>query len=1372
MRLKSVYLLCLSKRNFTYSLTIKTTKLQPSPPKIFELDGISLSPDEKWNLSPAVLRTLQRRLLFEVDNPLSLLKQRIVNFIYGKYQMKGGMSPQFAVIDNQPRAVSVFDNFDSLLVPANHVSRSVQDTYYINKDYCLRAHTSAHQHSLISQGLDNFLVIGDVYRRDAVDSLHFPCFHQVEGVRLFTAAELFNDPLNRYPKSLFVNDKRTAEKQEQHTKDVAEYLIKDLKATLETLCHHIFGSDYDIRWVNADFPFTYPSFELEIYCEDKWIEVLGCGVMEQNILKMAGVVDKVGWAFGLGLERLAMVLYGIPDIRLFWSRDSGFLTQFAGKSPNENFKYMPISIHPQVFYDVSFWLPEDIGPEEMAAETYDLIRSIGDQLIEQVKIIDTFEHPKTKKMSQTYRLVYRSHDEVLTKEEESKRSPSFDIDTVVKNHEKWIEHTAAMRAKESDPGIYRMILPPPNVTGNLHLGHALTVTVEDAICRYRRLQGQKVIWYPGFDHAGIATQLVVERMLWNKKKLRRHQVTQQDFLELCQRWKDERVADISKQLKALGATLDWHNMYYTLDDRFSEAVIAAFCQLYNDGLIFNDLRMVNWCPTLRSTISNQEVDIVDVGKNDYFPINESGLKRKYIEVGVMHRIRYELLDRDSLSGSNYLEVGTTRPETLFADCALAVNPSDERYVKYIGLRVRHPLLPDRTLPILADAAVKIDKGTGILKITPAHNFTDFAIARNHTNQLSDEDFSRSCVDESGCLINAADFNGMNRFEARNKVITKLIACDKYGGTIPYHEQQLRVCSRTGDIIEPMAKKQWFMDCLSVNDIALRAIERGLLTVTPKYMQKHLENWLNEKEPWCLSRQLDWGQRIPAFRPDSNSKWIVAHNEAEALHICGEIKSKMDLEQDKDVLDTWFCSSLIPIVTSGWPRKQIDRIPLSLLETGYDIVGFWVARMIVVCYSLTGYLPFPKVVLHGLVRDENGRKMSKSLGNVIDPMDVVDGISLQKMLERLDKSSLSETEKKMAASSLRSRFREGISRHGPDALRFALLRYDVNAMDINIDIIQTAGEGLKFCNKLWNLCNYAEEIWRNCCEVSDQICNERIEDCWIKSRLESSLLIMNEKMDSDCPHLALSALHRFFCNDLCDVYIETTKKALWLKDYPRLKVVAEILHDVTEKSLIHLSIFMPFVSQYLFDRVKREKDNRTFVFSSKDSKPYFIDKKLEQDMSFVLEVVKAIRSIRAQFRISAKNTLQVACYGENCELKNFRTIIQELCNVSLFSTVSEENSNYCLPFPVHGYSAEIHVIIAGDYSSLVKKELLRRLQKAEKRKGQFLHQIDKHDKLARSATRDDLMESHHRKISQANVALNTVMEEISKLGVLIKRLEAF
>ncbi|KAK6108694.1 valine--tRNA ligase [Brugia pahangi] len=955
----------------------------------------------------------------------------------------------------------------------------------------------------------------------------------------------------------------------------------------------------------------------------------------------------------------------------------------------------------------------------------------------------------------------------------SKRGSSFNIDAVIKNHEKWMECMQLTRARESDPEVYRMILPPPNVTGNLHLGHALTVTVEDAMCRYRRLQGQQVIWYPGFDHAGIATQVVVERVLWNEKKMRRYQITQHDFLELCQQWKNERVVDISKQLKALGATLDWHNTYYTLDDRFSEAVTIAFCQLYKNGLIFNDMRMVNWCPTLRSTISEQEVDIVNVGKNDYFLLNKSGLKGKYVEVGVMHRIRYEFLGGNSLSGSNYLEVATTRPETLFADCALAVNPSDERYANYIGLRVRHPLLPDRTLPVLADSLVQADKGTGVLKITPAHDFTDFAIARNHADQLSDEDCSRFCIDESGCLINAADFNGIDRFEARNKILSKLIECNKYGGTLPYHDQQLKICSRTGDIIEPMAKKQWFMDCTSMNDMALKAIERGLLTVTPRYMQTHLENWLNKKEPWCLSRQLDWGQRIPAFRPNSDSDWIVAPNESEALRISGRTNTRMNLEQDRDVLDTWFCSSLIPIILFGWPKKRIDRVPLSVLETGYDIVGFWVARMVTVCHSLTGYLPFPKVVLHGLVRDENGRKMSKSLGNVVDPMDIVDGISVQKILGRLDKSTLTEEEKKMAANSLKSRFPGGIPRCGPDALRFALLRHDVGAVDINIDILQTAEEGLKFCNKLWNLCIYAEEIWRNCCEVSDQVCSDRLEDCWIRSRLGSSLMMMSEKMDSDCPHLALSALHRFLYNDLCDVYIETTKKALWLKDYSRLSVVAEVLHDVIEKSLFHLSIFMPFVSQYLFDRIKREKESNTFVFNPKmDFKSCLIDKKLEDDMSFVLEVIKAIRSIRAQFQIPAKNTLQVACYGGNCDLKNFHSIIQELCNVEFSLAVTEQNSNCSLPFPVHGYSAEVHVTIVGDYGSLVKKELLKRLQKAEKRKGQFLHRIDKHEKLARSATRDDLVERHRRKIFQANAVVNGMIEEISKLGALIKRLETF
>ncbi|VDM96983.1 unnamed protein product [Thelazia callipaeda] len=960
---------------------------------------------------------------------------------------------------------------------------------------------------------------------------------------------------------------------------------------------------------------------------------------------------------------------------------------------------------------------------------------------------------------------------------------SFDIDVVTNSYGKKARHdTVVIRSKKISPEVYRMVLPPPNITGNLHIGHALTVTVEDAICRYRRLRGQQVTWYPGFDHAGIATQVVVETMLWNKMKLRRHEVTQSYFLELCRKWKQEyknigrtfvrfrRVNDISKQLKALGATLDWHNVYYTLDDKFSEAVKIAFCQLYDKGIIFNDLRMINWCPTLRSSISDQEVNIVDVGKSKSLGCVMYGCQRNLTDVGIMHLIRYELLSGDSFCGNNYLEVGTTRPETLFDDIALAVNPNDERYAKHIGSHVRHPFFPNRLLPVVADLLVNINKGTGVLKVAPTHGLIDFQIAKKHKDFINDEDLNRSCIDESGRLINTSDFDGIDRFEARRKIIDKLSACNKYGGTIPYPEHQLKICSRTGDVIEPMVKKQWFMNCVDMNNRALEAIENGVITIAPKSMQIHLENWLSKKEPWCLSRQLDWGQQIPAFRVDPNSEWIVALDKVEAQRACGRRITEIDLEQEKDVLDTWFCSALIPIVLSGWPKKEIKYVPLTMLETGFDIAGFWVARMITVCHSLTGYWPFSQVLLHGLVRDENGKKMSKSIGNIIDPMDVIDGISIQKMLERLNESNISEVEKKTASISLQSRFPKGIRRCGPDALRFALLRHDVTATDINIDIVQTAEEGLRFCNKLWNLCAYAKKLWESCREEAlDDLSVHRIEDRWIQSRLESSLMVMTKKMESNSLHLAFNALHKFFCNDLCDVYIETTKKALWRKEHLRLKVIAENLHDIIEKSLVHLSIFMPFISEYLFDNIKRNEEQSVYNYlSERHLKFYKIDKKLEEDMSFVLELITAVRSIRSHFHIAAKNPLKVSCQTESCDLKNFESMIYELCNVTLRMTDPEKCNNHYIPFPLRGYSTEINVFIEDTFGSLIKTELLRRLQKAQKRKNQFLHRVEKHQKLAKSVVKNNSVECHERKIFQAKAVVNGMEEEILKLENLIKQ----
>uniref|UniRef100_A0A0K0FFC9 Phenylalanine--tRNA ligase, mitochondrial n=1 Tax=Strongyloides venezuelensis TaxID=75913 RepID=A0A0K0FFC9_STRVS len=386
-------------------------------PTTFELDGKILKPDNNFNITHGIERLLQRRLHLEPGNPINLMKQRIVNFIHKEYRKPGNRSPLFAVCENERRVVSVFENFDSLLIPDDHISRKNCDTYYVNKDYCLRAHTSAHQFELMKQGLDNFLVVGDVFRRDEVDKTHYPCFHQMEGVRLYEPEELFGNQYGPNKFSPFEEGERNKEKQECHTIDASKILEIRLKETLENVCRMLFGNDAKMRWVEAYFPFTHPSYELEVFYEGKWLEVLGCGIIEQKLLQNAGCKNKVGWAFGLGLERLAMVLYKIPDIRLFWSKDTGFLSQFKNLKPEDNMIYKPISCHPQLYMDVSFWIPQNIPSNDMKSHFYDVVRDIEGDIIEQVSITDEFFNKKTGKVSQCYRITYRSNEKTLTKEE-------------------------------------------------------------------------------------------------------------------------------------------------------------------------------------------------------------------------------------------------------------------------------------------------------------------------------------------------------------------------------------------------------------------------------------------------------------------------------------------------------------------------------------------------------------------------------------------------------------------------------------------------------------------------------------------------------------------------------------------------------------------------------------------------------------------------------------------------------------------------------------------------------------------------------------------------------------------------------------------
>ncbi|KAL3072507.1 hypothetical protein niasHS_017481 [Heterodera schachtii] len=395
--------------------------LPPSVP--FELDGLSISPDlDLFNVSDGVKSLLSRRLLRENGNPLELLKRRIIAFFDTNYRKPRGSSPLFTVCEDEPRLVSIFDNFDSLLIPSDHPSRRASDTYYVNRDYCLRAHTSAHQFGLLKQGLDNFLVVGDVYRRDEIDRTHFPCFHQIEGVRLYALHELFAEQRPGMSRmfSLFEEAERNELRQQRHSMDTAKCLEVQLKMTLESLCQSLFGPNVPMRWTSCYFPFTHPSYELEVFFNDNWLEVLGCGIIEQKLLDSAGAGSKVGWAFGIGLERLAMVLYGIPDIRLFWSKDSGFLSQFTGLRMDEVIKYKTISKQPQLTMDLSFWLPDLVkqnGVDSLKADVYDVIRSLGGDIVEQVNFFDQFENKKTGKTSQTYRIIYRSMERPLSKEE-------------------------------------------------------------------------------------------------------------------------------------------------------------------------------------------------------------------------------------------------------------------------------------------------------------------------------------------------------------------------------------------------------------------------------------------------------------------------------------------------------------------------------------------------------------------------------------------------------------------------------------------------------------------------------------------------------------------------------------------------------------------------------------------------------------------------------------------------------------------------------------------------------------------------------------------------------------------------------------------
>jgi len=901
---------------------------------------------------------------------------------------------------------------------------------------------------------------------------------------------------------------------------------------------------------------------------------------------------------------------------------------------------------------------------------------------------------------------------------------------------------------------YSMIFPPPNITGKLHIGHALTVSIQDVVARWRRMQGRDVLWVPGLDHAGIATQTVVEKLLQREQGKSRHELGRAAFLDEVWKWHDQYEANISSQLRRLGASLDWDKEYFTLDTQRSEAVVEAFTQLGEMGLLYRASRMINWCPALQTVISDVEVDHVEVDGRTKLPLpSNSGdtdgadgvAGPGFVEVGLIDSFAYPVVETDDPTAAVVGEVvvATTRLETMLGDEAVAVHPDDPRHAAHIGCFVRHPI-NGRHLPIIADAdLVDMEFGTGAVKITPGHDPNDFECSQRHGLPVHNI-LNGDATIAAG--IGCDQYAGMDRFAARAQLRDDLGTRGLYRGS-EEHSMTLQVCSRTGDILEPLIRPQWFV---KVEGMCERSRENVCGTTNdekktamfPETEVASWNRWLTDPPDWCVSRQLWWGHRIPAYRVSTESTdaiantlrdlginpdepisdpcinyspddglWVVARDADAALDRLAQwvggvteegkesILKNIKLRQDEDVLDTWFSSGLLPLSALGWPASDMGQAeqslnvlhgigdgkyyPLSLMETGSDILFFWVARMAMLCTEIEKWhrvqngqsfedaeqatqMPFEAVLLHPLVRDKSGKKMSKSLGNVIDPMDVIHGISLDTMQGNLANSNLPSKEIDRASRLLNEEYPEGIPECGADALRFALASYVQHGKPINLDLQRVVAARL-FCNKVWQAVRFldnnvhhshdnefhvslpaphfmpvapAHGAWTNDLALSQR---------WILSRLSATVQSCDHALEKFEFGTATSCLQSFFENDLCDNFIEWSKMSfrhgsvdeitgspaqnyfvLWHCMETWLRLAHPIAPFITEELWQHMVVRdAPFTESS--DQAKLRASNDSLMqYPYPEHHVYesagYSDTDAEHQMGFFIEAVHSFRSL--------------------------------------------------------------------------------------------------------------------------------------------------
>ena len=764
---------------------------------------------------------------------------------------------------------------------------------------------------------------------------------------------------------------------------------------------------------------------------------------------------------------------------------------------------------------------------------------------------------------------------------------------------------------QGDGERYCIMIPPPNVTGTLHMGHAFQDTIMDALTRYHRMKGHRTLWQPGMDHAGIATQMVVERLL-NREGVSRRDIGREKFVERVWQWKEESGGQIANQTRRLGASVDWAHDRFTMDDGLSAAVKEVFVKLYDEGLIYRGKRLVNWDPVLHTALSDLEVLSDD-------------------EDGHLWHFRYPLA-----SGKGNLVVATTRPETMLGDSAVAVHPDDARYKALVGEDIVLPIV-GRSIPIIADDYVDPDFGTGCVKITPAHDFNDYEIGKRHRlpmyNVLTDD---AALNDEV-----PGPYRGLDRFDARKKIVAEfkrlglLEKVEDYVVKIPRGD-------RSHSVVEPYLTDQWYVKIEPLAKPAIEAVETGRIRFVPENWSKTYFDWMYNIQDWCISRQLWWGHRIPAWYDDAGNIYVgYSEDDVRAKH---GLATELALRQDDDVLDTWFSSALWPFSTLGWPEKTErldDFYPGNVLVTGFDIIFFWVARMIMLGLKFMDDVPFREVYIHGLIRADDGQKMSKSKGNILDPLDLIDGVDLDTLVEKRTSGMMQDHLAPKIERATRKQFPDGINQYGADALRFTFAALATTGRDIRFDLGRI--EGYKnFCNKLWNAARY---VLMNTETLDEGDLERSIADRWIVARLNETVAVVHEHYSNYRLDLAAQAMYEFTWHEFCDWYLELSKPVLQSEDASAAlqRGTRKTLIEVLEAILRLLHPIMPFVTEEIWQQVAPRAGitgDTIMLRPYPEAAGTGSDQDAVDDMQWVKQFILGVRQIRGEMDISPGKFLPV------------------------------------------------------------------------------------------------------------------------------------